>query len=195
MIEFRHLNHLWKIILSHSVAPHEPRGLCALSPSVMVYVDHTEARCRLHWLDCDEPKPKSGVLVRNMTHVGEADSLLCCVRDGETRLLIFGSQDGIFAYNLETEKVRWKQPGLEKLMDVRGVITDGRGRLYVCDFTNYAIQMFSVSDGQYLGCLIKAGDQDLWRPWRVEWCETRSSLIVVQDTGWKWIISTIHLEF
>ena len=42
---------------------------------------------------------------------------------------------------------------------------------------------------------VKAGDQDLGRPWRVQWCETSSSLVVAEDSDFNWIVSVIKLEF
>ena len=41
-------------------------------------------------------------------------------------------------------------------MEVSGVTTDGRGRLFVCDSFNgnRCIKVFSVSDGKYLACLL-----------------------------------------
>ena len=189
------MNDLRETIHTVSVAPNQPRELCARSPSVLVYVDRSQARCRLHWVDCDKPQPKSAVLVRNVTHVRETDLLSSCVQDGGKQILVFSCPDGIFAYNLKTEKIKWKryETGMDKMVEITGMTTDGRGHLFVTD--KRSIQMFSVSDGQYLGCLIEAGDQDLWPPLHVEWCETSSSLIVAQDSDWKWIISVIHLEF
>ena len=166
-----------------------------MSPSVLVYADRSTARCRLHWLDCDEAKPKSGVLVRNATHVGEDDILFCCVQDRDNQFLVFGSDNEIFAYNVKTEMVEWNLPKTGKILDVTGITKDGHSYLFACYYRNSSIEMFSASDGQYLGCLIKAGDQDLGRPWRVLWCETSSSLVVAEDSDFNWIVSVIKLEF
>ena len=166
-----------------------------MSLSVLVYEDRSAARCRLHWMDCDEPKPKSGVLVRSMTHVGEDDILFCCVQDRDKQFLVFGSDNEILAYNVKTEMVEWNLPKTGKILDVTGITRDGHSYLFVCYSRNNSIEMFSASDGQYLGCLIKAGDQDLGRPWRVQWCESSSSLVVAEDSDFNWIVSGVKLEF
>ena len=166
-----------------------------MAPSVLVYADRSTARCRLHWLDCDEPKPKSGVLVRNATHVGEDDILFCCVQDRDKQFLVFGSDNEIFACNVKTERDEWHLHESGKIWDITGVTRDGHRYLLVCSSRFNSIEMFYASDGQYLGRLIKAGDQDLGRPWRVEWCETSSSLVVAGDSDFNWIVSVIKLEF
>ena len=86
-----------------------------------------------NWVECDQPKPRTGVLVRNATYVGEADRLFCCVQDGEKQILVFASQKKIFAYNVKTEKVEWKLPKMENMLDATGMTIDGRGHLFVCD--------------------------------------------------------------
>ena len=70
----------------------------------------------------------------------------------------------IHCYNTTTKSLKWsvagKLPGMKNGLDTKGVTTDGRGHLFVTDgFSgNRCIQMFSISDGQYLGCLIKGGE-------------------------------------
>ena len=73
-----------------------------------------------------------------------------------------------------------------------GVAVDDNGRLFVADTANECIQMFSAADGQYLGCLMKQGDQGLTWPNRLRWCDTSSSLIVAHHDGAKYFISDIH---
>ena len=80
-------------------------------------------------------------------------------------------------------------------MDFRGIAADGHGRLFVCDFNNYVIQMFSVSDGQYLGCLIKEGEQSLGKPARISCCKMMPSLVVAHLVDRKWTISVIRLQY
>ena len=101
----------------------------------------------------------------------------------------------LFAYNVKTDAVEWKVLKMGKILDVTCVTIDGHSYLFACFCRSESIEMFSASDGRYLGCLIKVEDQDLGRPWRVEWCEKKSSLIVAQDTYYNWIVSAIKLKF
>ena len=114
-------------------------------------------------------------------------------------LFVSDSRNRIIAHNVEDGIIQWqtedKIPWMEHPLDVRGIASDGCGHLFVCDFNNYTIQMFSVSDGQYLGCLIKEGDQNLGKPARIAYCKMTSSLVVAHLVDRKWIISVIHLQY
>ena len=64
-----------------------------------------------------------------------------------------------------------------------GVTTDGCGRLFVADYNNECIQMFDVSNGSYMGCLML----DFGYPDKIRWCENTSSLICtrrLEDESW-----------
>ena len=71
---------------------------------------------------------------------------------------------------------------MKEAMYPRGIATDGRQHLFVCDGNNNSIQLFSVASGKYLGAMIvfdkpKVGNV---RPLRCRWCENTSSLVVVR---------------
>ena len=98
------------------------------------------------------------------------------------------------AFSSVTGELKWS---VEKKIpsgtfESSGVAGDGNGRLYVADVTNEGIQMFSASDGQYLGCLLKQGDQGLGNPRRLRWSEATSSLVVGHHDNTTWSISIIH---
>ena len=99
---------------------------------------------------------------------------------------------GIHACNVNTNSLEWKREidGMEKA----GVASDGHGRLFVFDGDNGCIHMLSVSDGQYMGCLIKQGDQGLGAPFFGVWSEEMSSLIVAHRKGNKRFISVIKVQ-
>ena len=108
---------------------------------------------------------------------------MCFVEVGHKRLLIVVSGDeGLFAYNTETDKLEWKVnrklSKMEHDMTAMGVTTDGHGHLFVTDRHNHCIQMFSVSDGSYMGFL-ETGDDTLRCPSLICWCENMSSLLSV----------------
>ena len=81
---------------------------------------------------------------------------------------------------------------MEEDLNAFGVTSDDHGILFVCDEGNKCIQMFSVSDGQYLGSLIKKVDQDFGVPLLARCCKDMSSLIVYDHSGW---ISKVELMY
>ena len=194
MIEFRDLNNPTDVILIHSLAPHEPGRLCTVSPSTLLYVDKSKKPYEVHMLDCSETKPKPSVGPRNV-EVGVTGRSTCFVKDGNEQLLMI-AEDHLYAYDLVEGKLKyhikcsnWSRWGAV------GVASDGRGHMFVCKGQTGSIDVYSVSDGKSLGCLIRKGEQGMGCPYRVQWCETKSSLVVAHITGWKWSISTIHLHY
>ena len=113
-------------------------------------------------------------LVRHILHVHDE-----C---GEFLISAHG-QEGLFACNTETGQLQWsvkgRQPGMEEDLDAPNLAADDQGNIFVCDVGNGGIQMFSVSDGRYLGCLIKEGDKGLSVPVMICWCRQTSSLVVL----------------
>ena len=61
-------------------------------------------------------------------------------------------------------------PSMEYDMRPVGVTTDGRGHLYVADWKNDCVHKFSVSDGLYMGCLLK-GSEIAGNPENIRWCK------------------------
>ena len=117
----------------------------------------------------------------------------------------FRTPSKIHAYDTRTDQLLWEvkgqSPGMELVMWANEVTTDGRGHLYVCDKSTYTgsfhgnacIQMFSVSDGEYLGALINKGKQKFGDPWRVRWSENLESLIVVHFKN-AYYISAVNVK-
>ena len=95
------------------------------------------------------------------------------------------------AYNMTTNMLEWsvvvKLEGMKNEIVSVGVTTDGRCHLFVCDVSNNCIHMFRVRDGEYMGALMVKG---LEEPYRVEWCEATSSLVVCDGQRF---ISVIHI--
>ena len=100
--------------------------------------------------------------------------------------------EGIHAYNVDTNSLEWKKE-IEGMARA-GIVSDGHGHLFVCDWGNKCIHMLSVSDGQYMGCLIKQGVQGLGVPVFGAWSEEMSSLIVARGKGNKRFISVIKVH-
>ena len=150
----------------------------------------------LHLLDCSvipqkENSQKSIIFPAEITFW---DMCFVSEETNRKRLLIVAPSgpEGIHAYNVDTNKLEWKKEieGMEQA----GIVSDGHEHLFVCDWENQCIHMLSVSDGQYLGCLIKQGDQGLGIPYWVDWSEEMSSLIVAHTKDWKIFISAIKVQ-
>ena len=99
---------------------------------------------------------------------------------------------GIRAFNADTNSLEWEREihGMEK----SGVASDGCGHLFVCDISNKRVHMLSISDGKYLGCLIKEGDQGLGVPLFATWSEETCSLLIAHKKENKRFISVIKLQ-
>ena len=194
-IEFRNKKNLNKIILTHSVAPHLPGILCSISPSVLVYVDTSKNPRQLHWLDCGEVKPKPLGITAN-TDFDSVEDMCVAESENETLLIVisYDAYGPIHAYNSINGQLKWSVPKKipSGLFSSYAVSRGDNGRLYVTDATNNCIQMFSASDGQYLGCFLKQGDQGLRNPHRLRLCETTSSLVVGHHDGTTWSICDIN---
>ena len=81
-------------------------------------------------------------------------------------------------------------------MNPCGVTTDGRCNILVYDVNNRCLQMFSISDGRYLGVLVKEEYLDLGELMCLGWCHTTSSLIVThknKDKS-KQMISSVKIQ-
>ena len=108
---------------------------------------------------------------------------------------------GIHCYSITTKSLKWSVsgnlPGMQNPVNALGLTSDGRGYLFVCDgmFGNRCIQMFSISDGQYLRCLIKKGEQGLGLPYRICWHSASHSLTVAHLMGGIWSLSMINIEY
>ena len=150
------------------------------------------------------PKPAAG---KRPIRLREFDVIfdLCLVHDGNKQLLIVASRDSLCAYDTATDKLEWtlgrRLPGMENRMGPRGVTTDGHGHLFITDLSNQCIQMFSVSEIRYLGCLMKNAEifkehgHSTLTQVNIRWCKKASSLICVCQVGRKWSIHVIQVQY
>ena len=60
IIEFRNVNCSDDVISNFSTAPYQPYRICALSPSLLLYVDVSQSQYKVHWLDCNSRNVKTG---------------------------------------------------------------------------------------------------------------------------------------
>ena len=178
------------------MAPHWPLLLCARSPHSLLYQVVSQTPYEVHCLDLSELQPKPAVGKRSIYTQNHDIRGMCIAQNGDKQLLIVTDGDrGLFAYNTDTDKLEWKVD--QKVLELKlfsGVATDGRGHLFVCDIKKECIQMFSVSDGQYLGSLMK--DTETFDGLReLCWCENTSSLVVARKWYRYVYAHTIHIEY
>ena len=200
-IEFRDPNDLTRILHTHSLVLQAPYTMCVAGPSSLLYADGATSPLEVHWLDLSGSEPKPAVRKR-VIHLQQANiNDMCFAQDGDKQLLVVADiNEGLFAYNTETDKLKWsvkgKQPGMDKELEAFGVTTDGSGHLFVCDWINgnRCIQMFAVSNGQYLGCLMK-DMKALGDPGKIWWCEKTRTLVAACELKAKWCIYVIDIQF
>ena len=198
-IEFRDVNNFNKILHSHSVAPHTPTILETIASSILIYLDVSKEPIEVHWLDLYESKPKAAagkcVIRTQLSLVRD----ICIIQNADKQwLVVAGDIEGLFAFNMETGKLEWKVdenvPGMEQIIDANGVTHDGRGHLFVADRNNGCVQMFSLSDGKYLGPLNK-GLETICDPGSIYWSSETSSLVVACYLNGKWQLNIINVQY
>ena len=193
-IDFLDAKDLKKILFSHSVDPCEPGEMCVTTSS-LVYFD--SSKCEIHRLDLNELQNSDSLIRIKPATVYD----LCFAQyEGKELLVLAAGDEGVYAYNIETNQIEWeidaKLPGMKKKMQATGITADGRGRLFVADWKegNKCIQMFSVSDGQYLGHLMK-DEEVLGAPGKINWCKKTSSLLSAYYLFEKWYFKVINFRF
>ena len=186
MIEFRDADDLTQIITTQAVKRHLPYRLHSVSPSTLMYTDISTTPCTVRLLNCRNKKLKKYNIQLETTE-GANKVIYAEDEDGEFIVSAHG-KGGLYAYNPVTGTLEWKvkgrQRGMEKAMDAGSIIADDHGNIFVCDVGNGAIQMFSLSEGRYLGCLIRKGDQGFGGPFMICMGEEMSSFIVVDTRRW-----------
>ena len=191
-IEFRDASDLSRILHVHSVLHHEPVMLSTTTaPSVLLYVDWSKTPFEVHWLDLSnaQPKPAAGRIPIQTQHSEIYD--MCFAQDGNRQLLVVAvGQEGLFAYDIETDRLAWK---VGENLGYAGVTTDGRGHLFVADYDNRCIHLIRTSGSIYAKFWMKFPDA-LGHPARIHWSEHTSSLIAACWSNGKWLLNIINVQ-
>ena len=195
-IKFYDINDFTRALHIHSVAPHRPGRVCAISESAISYVDHICTPAEVHLLDCRTLPPKTISVNKSLYLPKSMWWDMCFVSQQNKKLLIVASAEmgGIEAYNIDTGSMEWKG----QLDDAQkcAVASDGHGHIYVCDqdAASRCIHMLSASDGTYQGCLIREGEHGIGIPAWATWSEETSSLIVIHKKEDKRFFSVIYIQ-
>ena len=110
---------------------------------------------------------------------------MCCMECEDEQVLVvlpFYETEHIHAYSCSTGELKWavekKVSPVREAFRSRGAAGNDSDRLFVGDYTTDSIHVFSVSDGQYLRCLTRMRDQGYGDVWKLQWCDSSSSLVV-----------------
>ena len=162
--------------------------------SILLYVDWSKIPFKVHFLDVSrsQPEPAQG---RNTIHTQQRNIRDLCF---DTNLLVVAAgREGVFTYNTMFDKLQWKvdgtPPGMEKDIAAYGVTTDGRGHLFVADYDNQCIHMYSMACGSYIRSLLK-GTKSFGHPDKICWCEKSSRLLSLCWWKGKWHLKIISVE-
>ena len=195
-LEFRDPSNLETIIYTHSVAPHNPFALCAAPPSTLFYVDNQPGkRSNIYSLDCSRATPTLCQSIGPYDH--HIYSMAYIKYINENLLAIV--RNGLQTFQLDTGVVKWwkkdiQLPGQNENCNPSDMVADRKGRLFVKDLNNKCIKVFSASDGQYLGCLIKEGEQGLGKLGQMCFSESMSQLVVCHRKDGKTHIAVLNVE-
>ena len=186
------------IFANYSVASCEPYRICS-TPSTLLYVDASKREYQVFRVHFNAGQLHSTKANAKMEQFIIYD--MCSCLSGKNEFLVTTrGHDGIYCYDLNSGNIVWsaigKPSGMSQQMKLSGVTTDGRGHLFVCDAGNVCIQMFSVSDGKYLGALLKAGEEELGTPHLIRWCFRSSSLTVTHRSSRsnRWCLSVVFVR-
>ena len=179
----------------HVLTP--PRGSCpgiltASPEGLLGYEDRAACNCEMAWLDCKTCPPAVLPAVRiggyHVTHTA-----ICCESDDvivATRW-DFRNTAAFYSFNTRTCAEPWtvywfmgdSRTGLEKddeIEDPQGLTVDRRGHAFVCKKSG--VHVYSTKDGRDLGLVVKQGKAGIGKPFRIDWCNVASSLIVAHKT-------------
>ena len=189
-IEFRDVNDLNRLVHEESVPRHLPRHLCMAGPSTLLYENLSTTPCEVRWLDCSTSRPKAASAVK-VTHTEQNNIWDMCTVQYRGKLLLITTcgSNGVFAYNTEADKLSWRttHSGSRRQIGADSVTTDGHSRIFVSDYINKCVRMFSL-EGTHLRSLLRdRRNSEL----QMRWCNGISSLMVAQLRGEKYDINIV----
>ncbi len=194
-IEFMDLTKINKKVYECSVSPHWPSKLHTTSPSTLLYSDKSHPKI-IRWLDCSSSTPEPATGNNEMPTEQNYLNDLCCVENEKKSVVVTTDyyHSTIRCYSKDSGKLLWKVegklPGMGEQMKPDGITTDGEGLLFVTDLKNKCIHQFSA-DGEYVGVLLRKGEEGLGFPGCVQWNETNSSLVVAHVKDGQMHISVV----
>ncbi len=163
-LEFRDQTDLGTVILKHDLS--QPKLLGILSPSVLL----VESGAQVQQLDCSTDPPQTQTVVAEGQDLGDLTLSHCTEFKGEWLCICAEGcyRSSISCFDADTFQRKWKRDGAPPAnLEVSAITSDGRC-IYVADSGNACVQMFSLSDGQYLGRLLEGEGRG--KPRCITWC-------------------------
>ena len=189
---FHDPDNLQTIFYNHQLGPDYTNILSTVPPSTLLFEELPNPYIRE--LDCSGSTPKRrGSITAFDSEIYD----MSCVNHQNQRVLVVVAFKGMEALDVETGKSKWIQEDdyftLINFKPFR-ITADRHGHLFVFDAGNRCVQMFSVSDGQYLGSLIKEGEQGLGRLSHMCFISSRSQLVVCHSKDNNAFISVLNVQ-
>ena len=181
-----------KIVHHYPVSSHRPGKMCTAGPSTLLYCDWSDPLV-IRWLDCSSSTPQP--VAELVTQQGSIYKM-CCIEDEGKSWVVIIDILAIRCYNRDSGELVWKVegklPGMGEQMCPGDITTDRLGHLFVADFRNNCncIHKFSLT-GEYLGVLVKEGEQGLGEPRCVRWNDATSSLVIAHKKDGGYYISVV----
>ena len=160
------------------------------SGTALSFVSHPykKEHIELQKLDCSSlPLPNTDVVIILDKCFCVED--MCYVQQQRRSLLVLACGiGGVRVYNTSSRRLEWSVngmlPGMDKVLDVMRITADEDGHVFVLDFNNNCIHMFTVN-GKYITTLLREGEEGLGQMKVIRWSEGLSALIVLhqKDAG------------
>ena len=178
---FRDITNLDEVLLSYSVAPMHPGVLCmGESANTLLFANVSKRTREVRRLDCSKLEP---VLCDELTKIASKRScvnFILAAGHTSTKLLLVAGLTCVDAYKPNSSEVAWSnEHGACMEMDFRphSLSTDEHGHLYVVDYDNDCVLMFSIEEGSHMGVVLSE-EQGLDDFREISWCGQIASLAV-----------------
>ena len=167
--------------------------LCRAGPSTLLVVNAAERPNEVRWLDCSKLPPKPSVGRKNIQLRHNAVYDMCYVRKHNKELLVYSSDEGIFAQDVQSFESEWSIPKSTygSLKNCCAITTDGRGHIFISTPVNSVVLMFSL-DGVEVGLVMDL--RGIGQPRLICWCESQLSLIIAYIEKGLWNIAVNELS-
>ena len=183
-----------KIVHRFSTEPHTPERICWCYPNQVMFLCATGFNFgEVRQVQCGSSQPTMRIEVAHVTLQHRVHDMCCIKLDSRRTLLVLARGDeGVWAYNVETDQLSWhvkgKPPGMQRNMSAQGITVAYRpvvygspaNYCYVCDDKNFCVHMLS-STGEYTGRVSNAFE-GLGGPWRIRCSSVLETLFVTYIT-------------
>ena len=149
-----------------------PGAVCGTT-SGLFYMARTADPRKIFWISL-----KRDAATRPVITLDDGAVTDMCLAEVEEKELLVVAAGGLTAYNTYTGKQVWNSygrlKGMNKVMAPNGIVCTSNGNyLFVTDRANRCIQVFSPSNGEYIGSVIETHEY----PGKIRWSKEPSSLV------------------